>query len=74
MEMVAQRCSPRAIHNVLNMHGWVVATSFGLHHHGSLLGSLDACLHGHDLVGALPSIQCLFPWPSWRRDTSQTYL
>jgi hypothetical protein len=35
------------------------------HHHGSLLGYLDAYLHGPSPVGALatlPLIQCLRPW------------
>jgi hypothetical protein len=71
MEMVAPRsnatgrqhdCSRHAIHDFLGGHGWVVATSSGRHHHGFLLGSLDAYLHDHGLVGALaahPSIQCL---------------
>jgi hypothetical protein len=67
MELVVQRCSRHAVHDVLSVHGWVAATSSGRHHHGSLLGSLDASLHGHGPVGALaalPSIQCLWPWPS----------
>jgi hypothetical protein len=43
------------------------ATSSRRHHHGSLLGYLDAYLHGHGPVAglaALPSIQCLRPWSS----------
>jgi hypothetical protein len=59
MEMAAQRCSHRSIHDV---HGRVVVTSSSRHHHDSL--------HGHGLVGALaalPSIQCLQPWPSKRQ-------
>jgi hypothetical protein len=71
MEMVVPRsnasgrqhsCSRHAVHDVLGVHGWVAATSSRRHHRGSLHGSLDACLHGHGLVGtlaALPSIQCL---------------
>jgi hypothetical protein len=54
-------------HAVLGVHGWVAATSFGLQHRGSLLGYLQAYLHGHGLVGflaALPSIQFLRPWSS----------
>jgi hypothetical protein len=57
----------RAVHNVLGVHGWVVAMSSGRHHCGSLLGYFNAYLHGHGLVGALaalPSIQCLWPWSS----------
>jgi hypothetical protein len=65
--MVAQRCSRRAVHDVLGIYGWVAAMSSDRHRHGSLLGYLDTYLHGHNLVGALvalPSIQCLWPWPS----------
>jgi hypothetical protein len=52
---------------VLSVHGWVAATSSRRHHRGSLLGYLDAYLHGHGPVAglaALPSIQCLRPWSS----------
>jgi hypothetical protein len=55
-------CSCHAIHGVLGAHGWVAAMSSGRHHHGSLNGSLDACLHDQSLVGVLavlPSIQFL---------------
>jgi hypothetical protein len=51
-------CSRHAVHDVLGVHGWVVATSSERHHRGSP----DACLHGHGPVGALaalPSIQFL---------------
>jgi hypothetical protein len=60
-------CPRRAVHDALGVHGWVAVTSFGRHHRGSLLGYLDAYLHGHGLVGslaALPSIQYLWPWSS----------
>jgi hypothetical protein len=49
-------------HGFLGVHGWVAAMSSGRHHRGSLHDSLDACLHGHNPVGALaalPSIQFL---------------
>jgi hypothetical protein len=67
MEMSVLRCSRHSVHDVIGVHGWVAAMSSGCHHRGSLLGSLDAYLHGHGLVGALatlPSIQCLWSWPS----------
>jgi hypothetical protein len=59
-------CPRHAVNDVLGVHGWVAATSSGRHHLGSLLGYLDAYLHGHGLVGTLatPSIQCLRPWSS----------
>jgi hypothetical protein len=66
MEMAAQRCSRLAIHDILDVHGWVAATSSGRHHDSSLLGSHGASLHGHGPVSALAalrSIQCLRPWP-----------
>jgi hypothetical protein len=55
-------CSRHAVHDFLGVHRWVAATSSGCHHRGSLHGSHDTCLHGHDSMGALtalPSIQCL---------------
>jgi hypothetical protein len=61
------RCSRRAVHDILGVHGWVAATSSRHHHRGSLLGYLDAYLHSHGPVGALaalPSIQCIWPWSS----------
>jgi hypothetical protein len=67
MDMAALRCSRRVVHDILGVRGWVAAMSSGRHHRGFLLGSLDAYLHGHSPVGALaalPSIQCLRPWPS----------
>jgi hypothetical protein len=45
----------------------VAVMSSGRHHHGSLLGYLDAYLHGHGpvvVLAALPLIQCLRPWSS----------
>jgi hypothetical protein len=65
--MAALCCSRQAVHDLLGVHGWVAVTSYGRHHRGSLLSSLNAYLHGHGPVGALAalhSIQCLRPWPS----------
>jgi hypothetical protein len=54
MEMAAMCCSRCAIQDVLDVHEWVAATSSGHHHRSSLLGSLDAYLYGHSLVGVDP--------------------
>jgi hypothetical protein len=56
MEMAALHCSRRTVHDVLGVHGWVAVTSSGCHHRGSLLGSLDAYLHGHSLEGVLAAL------------------